>query len=323
MLHAVVLAAVLAAPEGNRETAERLFTTAEQEEHDLDLTAALEHYDASIASDPSNRWALRASARARFLRARSEGAFGPLVRLERVRRDPEAQRDAATIDALAHDLEAFPPGEVRTEARMFVAEAYATRLGRASAAEHELARLLDEAEGDPPLRAQAATRAVDMAMTRGDVAAAKHAAAQVAKNDPVLGERVSRWARRRIIERGAAALLALFVIIGGASALRRVRSLERAELSAFVPRAIVVCAYLAIVAVMLANAYERGNALPFVLVPACLLPIAMVARAWALVGAPSRGARIARATFSAAAVLAAAFLVLDRVDVRYLESFGL
>ncbi len=283
----------------------------------------MEHYEASVTADPSSRWALRASTRARWLHARSEGGFAPLTRLERVRRDPTAQRDAPTIDALAADLEAFPLGEVRTEARMFVAEAYATRLGRSADAERELDRLLDEAVGDPPIRAQAATRVVEIAMARGDVKAARHAADSVARIDAQLSETVSRWARRRVIERGAVATLGLFVVVGGASALRRVRGVPRGELVRFVPRAVLVCAYLAIVAALLANAYERGNALPFLLVPACLLPIILIARAWALVGATSRAARIARAAFGAVAVLAAAFLVLDRVDVRYLESFGL
>jgi len=319
----VVVVAVALSMLTGRETAEHLFSMAEQEEHDLALASALEHYEASIAADPSNRWALRATARARWLRARSEGDFAPLARLEHVRRDPAAQRDARVVDALANDLEAFPQGEVRVEARMFVAEAYATRLGRTADAERELRQLLDESEGDPPIRVQAATRAVDIAMARGDVVAAKLAADRVAKIEPQLPHRVYRWARRRVIERGAIAILALFVVIGGATALRRLRAPSRSELRRFLLRAVGVAVYLAIAAVLLANAYERGNALPFLLLPACILPIAVVARAWALAGASSRAARVARATLSAAAVLAAAFLVLDGVDIRYLESFGL
>jgi hypothetical protein len=318
----VVLAVGLSNPTG-RETAERLFSMAEQEEHDLDLATALDHYDASIAADPSNRWALRATARARWLRARSEGAFAPLARLERVRRDPSAQHDGPVVDALAKDLETFPPGEVRVEARMFVAEAYATRLGRMADGEHELQRLLEEPEGDPPIRVQAATRAIDIAMARGDVANAKQAAEHVAKIEPQLVHRVARWARRRIIERAAVTTLALFVLIGGATAVRRLRTPSTKSLRRFVPVAIAVTVYLAIAAALFANGYERGNALPFLLVPACVFPIVLVARAWALAGRSSRAARVARATFSAAAVLAAAFLVLDGVDVRYLESFGL
>ncbi len=205
---------------------------------------------------------------------------------------------------------------------MFVAEAYATRLGRTADAERELRQLLDESQGDPPIRVQAATRVIDIAMARGDVATAKHAAERVAKIEPQLPRHVYRWARRRIIERAAIAVLALFVLIGGATVVRRLRAPSWSELRSFVPRAIAVSLYLALAA-LLANAFERGNALPFLLVSACIVPIALVARAWALAGASSRAARIARATFSAVAVLAAAFLVLDGVDVRYLESFGL
>jgi hypothetical protein len=305
---AIVLAASL--------EAEQLFATAEQEEHDLALAAALEHYDACVAADPSNRYALRAATRARWLRARSEGGFAPLERLERVRRDPKAQQDAATVDSLAHDLEAFPHGEVRTEARMFVAEAYDAQLHRSGDAERELALLLDDATGELPIRAQAATRLADLAMARGDVATAEHAAHAVAF-DKQLTTRVAHWTRRRVIERVAVGAVAVFVI----GALRHARAVL--NLRSFAPRAFAVCGYLALVAGVLANAYERGNALPFMLVPACVFPVALLARAWALEGKKTLAARIARATLGAAAVVALGFLVLDGVDVRYLESFGL
>ena len=307
--------------------AEELYTTAEQEEKDLAFAAALHDYEASVAADPSNRWVLRANARARWLRERSEGDFAPLARLEHVRRDPTAQRDVATVDALAHDLETFPPGEVRIEARMFVAESYLTLLGRPTDGAHELDALLDEpavkAAGDAPLRAQAASRLVDIAMSRGDVAAAKRAADRAGSGAAQLGARVTQWARRRIIERVSAGVLALFAIAGGVAAGRRLRGARVAALGAFTSRAALICVYLAIFAAVLAGSYENGHTLPFIALPIAILPIAILARAWALAGASTNGARTLRAIFGAVAVAAAAFLVLDRIDVRYLESFGL
>src|SRR4051794_38096599 len=49
---------------------------------------AVERYRAAVAKLPSFRDAPRAVARAEQLEAHSEGAFVPLARLERVRRDP-------------------------------------------------------------------------------------------------------------------------------------------------------------------------------------------------------------------------------------------
>ena len=307
--------------------AEELYTNAEQEEKDLALAAALHDYEASVAADPSNRWVLRSNARARWLRERSEGDFAPLVRLERVRRDPSAQHDAPTVDALARDLEAFPPGEVRIEARMFVAESYLTLIGRPADAERELDALLDEpvvkASGDPALRAQAASRLVDIAMARGDVASAKHAAARAGSGGAQLALRVTQWARRRVVERACAGVLAVFAIAGSASAALRLRGSGVASLGAFVAKAAGICMYLATFAAVIAGSYENGHTLPFVVFPLVVLPIAIIARAWALAGASTPAARAFRAIFGAVAVAAAAFLVLDRIDVRYLESFGL
>jgi hypothetical protein len=307
--------------------AEELYTSAEREEKDLAFSAALHDYEASVAADPSNRWVLRSNARARWLRDRSEGDFAPLVRLEGVRRDPSAQRDAKTVDALAHDLDAFPPGEVRVEARMFVAESYLTMLGRPADGERELDALLDEpafkTSGDAALRAQAASRLVDIAMARGDVASAKRAAARAGSGAIQLGARVAQWARRRIIERASAGILAVFAIAGGFAAARRLRGPRVAALLSFVGKAAAICVYLATFAAVLAGSYENGHTLPFVMLPLAVLPIVIVARAWALSGASSPRARALRAILGAVAVAAAAFLVLDRIDVRYLESFGL
>ena len=308
--------------------AEELYTNAEREEKDLAFAAALHDYEASVAADPSNRWVLRSNARARWLRDRSEGEFAPLTRLERVRRDPSAQRDAGAVDALARDLEAFPPGEVRVEARMFVAESYLTMLGRPADSERELDSLLDEpaprASGDAALRAQAASRLVDIAMSRGDVASAKRAAARAGSSGAAqLGARVAQWARRRVIERTSAVVLALFAIAGCVAAARRLRGPSVAALVSFVGKAALICVYLATFAAVLAGSYEGGHTMPFVMLPLAVLPIAIIARAWALAGASSPRARALRAVFGAAAVAAAAFLVLDRIDVRYLESFGL
>ncbi len=113
-----------------QQAAEMLFERAQAEEDRGDFAPALLHDRASIAAAPDSVWAQRAAARAAWLVARSEGDFEPLARLERVRRNPSLSADPGAVDALARDAEAFPPGQVRAEARVFVAEAYLGRMRR-------------------------------------------------------------------------------------------------------------------------------------------------------------------------------------------------
>ncbi|MDB4995280.1 MAG: hypothetical protein JWM74_2712, partial [Myxococcaceae bacterium] len=58
-----------------------------------------------------------------------------------------------------------------------------------------------------------------------------------------------------------------------------------------------------------------------------LVPLLLIARAWGAVAgsgeSTGRWSRAFRAGLSAASVLAAGFLVLESVDVAYLEGFGL
>ena len=323
-MHALVFVfAVTAASAESRAEAERLYEAADQDERDSKFADALAAYEASVRVEPSNRFALRSTARARWLRDRAEGDFVPLTTLERARRDPSAQSKADVIDSLARDLESFPPGEVRVEARMFVAESYATKLHRPSDAERELDALLDEPKGDVPLRAQAALRLVDLAKARGDVAAAKHAAERVAKTTPTIAREVSEWARRRILLRIAITFLSAFGALGIFASVRNLRHERLAKLGKVAPKAVLLCVYLATFAAVLSIAFERGNASPFLALAASVFPIVIVARAWALSGATTPIARTMRAILGAFAVVCAAFIVLDQIDVRYLESFGL
>ena len=73
----------------------------------------------------------------------------------------------------------------------------------------------------------------------------------------------------------------------------------------------------------LSMGFERGHAKPFLTLGAAIAALGLVARTWAALGEPTRAARAARATLCALCVLGTAFLILERIDVRYLEGFGL
>ncbi|MDP8999645.1 MAG: hypothetical protein M3O46_05985, partial [Myxococcota bacterium] len=110
--------------------AEARLRLGEIDEDEGAFAQALGHYRASFAAAPASPWALHATERIDWLRSRSEGDFVPLARLERVRRDSVIASDASAIDALAREADGFPPGIVRVEARMLVAEAWLGRMRR-------------------------------------------------------------------------------------------------------------------------------------------------------------------------------------------------
>jgi hypothetical protein len=297
-----------------------------------DYARALEGYGAVVASAPDSPWAERAADRMAWLRARSEGDFRPLARLEGIRRDPARASDPRAIADLARDAASFPPGTVRTEARMFVIEAWLGRLrGIAGSTELALGPLRDVRD-DPatdPLTARLAERQLVSALAgegRIDEASAE-ASAHVTLLDAAFGAQTRAWLRRRTMRRAAALELGAFGVL---AVFALIRAWRRGALGAagealrrIFPLAFGFAVYLAAAGGILASAYESGNASPFVLLGGIVLPLVLLARAWGTVGSASAGARAGRALLSALTVLAAAFLVLDRVDPRYLEGFGL
>ena len=108
----------------SRELALRALEQAERDDAAFAFAPALVHYEEALRLDPTMPRAMAAEMRAKTLRGRAEGAYAPLVVLERVRRDPNLASDATTIDALLAASLRFPPGVVRVEAWVLVAEAY-------------------------------------------------------------------------------------------------------------------------------------------------------------------------------------------------------
>jgi hypothetical protein len=308
--------------------AEALFTKAEADEAAAAYASALSEYEACVKASPSSRFVPRCGARADYLRAHAEGDFAPLVRLDHVRHDPALASDAAAIDSLAKDLEAFPPGLVRVEARMFVADAYLARVGRREDGVRELRSVLDDPKVDPLTARQAARELVDAIVASGDVsAAAAEATKDSARLDPRYVKSVQRLVLRRTLDRVAIAMLAAFAALSLASivlAKRRGRwDALRAAMKRAAPLALAFAAYVALFGGWLASKYESGNATPFLALGAALAPLLLAARAWGAAGSPARWARALRAVACGACAIACAFVVLDKIDPAYLEGFGL
>jgi hypothetical protein len=296
------------------------------DEEDGAYSQALADDAACIAAGRSTRWAFRASDRADWLRARSEGDFGPLRRLESIRRDPSLSSDPATLDALARDAESFPPGMVRVEARMLAADAWLGRLHRPDEAIAILRLVVVEKRIDPVTLRFAEHELVDALVAQGRIdEAIAEVTAQPNRLDPKFVKQVKRLRTRSAVRRAALGVIAAFGLLSllaifrgwqrRADAFRAVRTL--------LPTTVLFVAVIAIGGGALASLYETGNAQPFLLLGAAVLPLVLAARAWSAVGSQTRAARLGRSLLCAATVMATAFTLLERINPQYLEGFGL
>ncbi|MEO7109444.1 MAG: hypothetical protein ABI183_03305, partial [Polyangiaceae bacterium] len=282
--------------------------------------------EASIARDPSHRYALRARSHADTLRAHSEGDFAPYAELEHIRRDHVLSRDPVALTKLVQDADGFPPGLVRVEARMLAGDAFLAQgdVGRAL----PLLDLVDtDPKADPILHHQAAHQLVDAYLLQNDPDAAMKVASRPGE-DPALAKSVKITVRRGHLRSASLATLALFALastiaIGRGAARGRGREAGQAT-KRFAPLAIAFAAWIALFGGVLAASYEKGNESPFLALGAAALPIFLIARAWSASGGDSRGAKFGRAALAAASVAAVAFVVLTYVgNGVYLAGFGL
>ncbi len=248
--------------------------------------------------------------------------------LQRVRSDPARASDGAAIDELVRIADHAPAEALRVEAWALAAEAYGERLDRPADSARLWERILGDAHADPVTAAYAARSLVRRHLARGDVARAEAVVTLAGpRADATLARDVERAGRRRLLHHAAASTLALAVVLATGALVRAARArrlryvLGRAR--AQVGLVAGYAAYVAIAGAALASGYEHGTARPFLVLGAVLVPILLLARAWAAAGGPSRAARAGRAALCAIGTIAAAFLVLETIDVAYLEGLGL
>jgi hypothetical protein len=141
--------AVASAGDDASTLAEAYLRLATLDEEDGDFASALAHDRASAAAAPVSRWGRTARARAGWLSERAEGGFAPLAALSRVWTAPKFPDDAAAVTAFAREVESFPPGTVRGEARMLVAESFLHHLHRAEDGKRELVTVRDDPSSSP------------------------------------------------------------------------------------------------------------------------------------------------------------------------------
>jgi hypothetical protein len=324
----MALHAATAASDEPEAVAEADFLLGQLDEEDGAYPQALIEDRACIDAAPATRWAFRASDRIDWLRARSEGDFGPLRRLESVRHDPARSSDPATIDALAREADGFPPGMVRVEARMLVAEAWLSRLHRPDDAIAILRLVTSETKIDPLSLRLAERELVEALIAQGRIdEAIAEATARSSRLDPKFVKQVKRLRTRQVVRLVAIGVLAAFGLLAVAALVRaRHRRVLRdawTALRALLPMAVLFVAVVAIGGGVLASQYETGNAQPFLILGAGILPLVLLARAWSAVGSQVPAARLARSLLCGATVVAAAFMLLETTSPQYLAGFGL
>ena len=330
LVAAVVLPGRALAREGDdeRARADSVLRQAESEDEKLELASALARYDEGRALDPGSPRAPRAEARAAMLRAHAEDHFVPYAMLERVRRDPALASEPHAVDELVRAAESFSPGLVRVEVWALAAEAYAHRFGRPLEAEALLRRIVIDERADRIVAQKASRDLVTLCLARGDLAGAE-AAVQLAgtRADAKLAKDVRRALRRRSLHHASIiALVAMLVLAARAwvaSAKRGEGTRVRTALGAMWKVAVAYAAYVAIGGALLASGYAADTSKPFLWLGVVLVPILLVARVWGAAGGEPRAARAGRATLCALGALAAAFLLLEGIDVALLEGFGL
>jgi hypothetical protein len=145
-----------------------------------------------------------------WLAVRSEGGFAPLTRLHRWKREPALASDLVAVSAFAGDVEAFPPGMVRSEARTFVAAAW-MGLGRPAESAHVFRLVLADPAADGGSSLVAARGLVDALVADGRMdEASKEVQRYRNLIDAETVQRVEQLALRRTLVRGG--ILGLVVL---------------------------------------------------------------------------------------------------------------
>ncbi len=301
-----------------------LYFLGDMDDAAFDFAGAVAHYGASLARLPSSRYATRAAARKRELESHAEGGFVPLLRLERLRRDPVLSNDPAAIEALVRDADDFPPGPVRVESRLLAAEAYRGRLHRPDAELSVLWKVVRDPYADALSSRMASGEIVDAELDLGHIAAAERAVHDLGGAiDPRVAAKAARLVRRRAVHGIALVEMALFAGLLAVALLRRRARGVLMRTRRVLPLATAFSLFAAGGGGLLAERYEAGSAGPFLMLGPTMLGAILLSRAWSAVGRSSVAARLARGAVSASSFLAAAFLLVERLTPRVLDGLGL
>lgn len=271
---------------------------------------ALALYEQARAAAPTSRLAAVAERRIAWLKARSEGDFVPLHELMRFRRT--APVTAGATAQLERNLASFPAGLVRREARQAVGQAW-LQLGRPHRAEKAFRALLGEPGLAVPEKRMAVIGVARALDAQGDPGrAARWLEAHGAPTTALLQRHYASSSRARVGRWIAAGLLAVcFLAMVLAAGVRWLD--PRRLVRALVPRRMLVGAYVLLVPLALAYAFDSVTLDTFARLAlglGAVLAVTWAASDGLVTRGPTRARRVTVATASVLAHLAVAYLVL-------------
>lgn len=319
------LTAIAAQADEARDRATARYFLAALDDEALRFAEALAGYRAFVAADPGSRYAGRAHARAEDLATHAEGAFAPLVALERVRRSPTLASDAAALERLEREARAWPAGPVRAEARHMIAEGYASRLQRPTDAARVYRDLARDPSTPQTLRDLAAQKLVELGVTLGAEERVAQDVGAVAAVDPEVRALAAVHVRRQRLRRSAIGALSLTALLGIVAVVRAARSGRGGEVLRAWRRPLPLAhlALLSLGGAGLARLSDGHGGGPFFALGAGTLGVYLAVTAAAVVGSERWPARVARAALGLLAVLAVSYLAMERLDVMMLEGINL
>jgi len=182
---------------------------------------ALAHYRA-CAGGASPQLARSARGRIAWIEERAEGDFVPLATLARVRREPSALAEPAAREKLSAEVESFPPGRVRAELRLRIAEARLRRDAGSEAALVGLRAVVTDQSSGGSDRVLAERDLVTALLRSGRLDDARQEVEAHPYDPRSIGE-VARRVHRRSLVRAAAGAVALLALALAAWAYGRRR----------------------------------------------------------------------------------------------------
>lgn len=323
----VMLAVVTSAAVASADEAEDVYAKASEAEVQMLFAQALDGYRKALSLKPSAAFAVRARIRAEDLSAHAEGDFGPLTRLESVRRNSAKVIDPTELASLATDAASFPPGQVRTEARLLVAEAFARRLSLPAGAIAPARALLEDEQADAPARLQALTLLTQAYTATGQGAKAREVASKYRALSPAVAQQFVTVDQRISLKQitGAVVALMLLVDLVALAFLARAKRLPGA-LAHLVkaPTTWLVTAALVAGGALLVDVYDATvSAKPFWMLGLGVLLCDRSAALWREAFSMSKRGRLITATAGLACLAATSLLALLLSDPAFIESFGL
>ncbi len=313
------------ADEPSRAQAQAHFQQAERAAAEMRFEEAVEAYRKAEKSDPSAPFAATARVRADDLMQHAEGGFVPLKRLSEIRKIPPANLTPSHIVALEQDMEGFPPGRVRTEARLFIASAYRQYLNDRKGAIAAYERVLLDSGADKLSKSLALSSQVALFREAGELDAALHSTERFADLAPNLYQEALRQVRRARIYTGAMVWLGALLFTG---VLCFVRALSRFPLQSLKqhiirPLDLAFSFYVGGMGSILVRLHGGGDVRPFLGLGLGIAVLTILARIISLSLYTQRAwIRAFTALACALGVFALAFIVLEQANAGYLDGLG-